>query len=67
MMDKGRYYCGHCQEKISKTLYFTHKRLYYNCDTGEWVRKCDLEPASPEPIIEEFTFPDDDNSVSEIM
>jgi hypothetical protein len=23
----GRYYCNHCDEKVSKTLYFAHKKL----------------------------------------
>ena len=26
------YYCGHCKEEISKTLFFQHKRRYYDSD-----------------------------------
>ena len=29
---KRRYYCLHCEEKVSKTLYFQHKRFFLNSD-----------------------------------
>ena len=34
-MDK-RFHCDHCGEKISKTLYYQHKRLYYSSSTNSW-------------------------------
>ena len=38
-METGkRFYCGHCDEKISKTLYYQHKRIYYNSKTHKWNR-----------------------------
>ena len=29
-------YCGHCDEEVSRTKYYTHKRLYYDRDKKEW-------------------------------
>lgn len=46
-----RYYCGHCEEKISKTLYFKHKKLYYDAVTKEWMKGSD-----PSMEIDEFDF-----------
>ena len=28
-------YCGHCDEEVSRTKYYTHKRLYYDRDKKE--------------------------------
>lgn len=36
LVDRRRFYCEHCGEKISKTLYYQHKRLYYSYDRQEW-------------------------------
>ena len=38
-----RYYCGHCKEKISKTLYYSHKRLFYDITTRQWRSKSEAE------------------------
>lgn len=30
------YFCGHCNEEVSKTLFFQHRKLYYDKRNGEW-------------------------------
>ena len=30
------YFCEHCDDYVSKTLYFKHKRLYYDRKTKIW-------------------------------
>lgn len=30
-------FCGHCKEYHSKTIYFQHKRLYFNKESNEWL------------------------------
>ena len=32
------YFCGHCEERISKTLYFKHRRIYYDNRTKQWAK-----------------------------
>ena len=55
-----RYYCNHCEEKVSKTLYFTHKQLYYDHTTEEWIKRDDEENQSG---VADFTFSDSDNGM----
>ena len=57
---KGRYYCGHCGKKVSKTLYFNHKRAYYIADTEEWIKT----PAAGRDHEVDFTFSDSEDGVS---
>ena len=35
-MSEKRFHCGHCGEKVSKTLYYQHKRLYYSSAFNTW-------------------------------
>ena len=30
-------FCGHCKEYLCKTVYFQHKRLYFNKKSNEWL------------------------------
>ena len=30
-------FCGHCKEYLCKTVYFQHKRLYFNKESNEWL------------------------------
>ena len=53
---KRIYYCGHCNEKVSKTLYFQHKRLYYSSRTHKWKR--DEVPSCSKSS---FSFSDTEN------
>ena len=57
---KGRYYCGHCEEKISKTLNFKHKRLYYNPDSEEWTLSKDVQENYE--TIADFVFSSDSDA-----
>ena len=52
-------------EKISKTLYYQHKRLYYSSASNTWRRNDDqaegrhAQPSlTPKLVIEEFNFSD---------
>lgn len=30
-------FCGHCKEYLCKTVYFQHKRLYFNKESNKWL------------------------------
>ena len=34
---KKRFYCGHCDEYLCKTMFFEHKRLHFNKETNQWL------------------------------
>ena len=36
---RSKHFCGHCNKKLSKTLYFKHKKLYYNSRNKCWRSK----------------------------
>lgn len=50
-----RFHCGHCGEKISKSLYFEHKRLYYSSHSNTWD---EVQVTKREEPFEDFTFSD---------
>ena len=59
----GKYLCGHCNQKISKTLYYQHKKLFYSASTKSWKKEIKgitqrKEVNSPEP--QDFRFSDDE-------
>ena len=63
-MDK-RFHCEHCGEKVSKTLYYQHKRLYYSSSSNTWKSKdpdtdpgVDVRFEAPKRVREEFNFSD---------
>jgi hypothetical protein len=63
----GRYYCNHCDEKVSKTLYFAHKKLYYNHTTEEWIKSVDChQEDQPDGDDIDFTFSDSDSGMCSI-
>lgn len=35
----SRYYCGHCEQKLSKTLFFQHKKMYFDKATNTWRKE----------------------------
>ena len=37
--DGKKYFCGHCNAPISKTLFFKHKRLFYDPHLKVWKNK----------------------------
>ena len=58
-----RFHCGHCNEKISKTLYFQHKKIYYNPSTQVW-KKSTTVPSGSNADVEEFTFSESEMEMS---
>ena len=32
-------FCPHCGGEVAKKTYQTHKRLYYDSDTDQWVKR----------------------------
>ena len=36
MSGTKKYFCGHCKRFVSKTLFFKHKKLYYDHKTKQW-------------------------------
>lgn len=61
---RGRYYCGHCREKISKTLYFSHKQLYYDVVQQKWRNEADQNQSSHTEQLpdQDFTFSDSEET-----
>lgn len=39
MADIGKYHCPHCEIVLSKKSYDAHKRLYYDEDASQWIKK----------------------------
>ena len=35
----NRFYCGHCEQEVSRRTLYTHKRLYYNRMSKEWSKQ----------------------------
>lgn len=33
-----RFFCGHCNQNLSKTVFYQHRRLYYNIALNEWSK-----------------------------
>ena len=34
-----RYFCDHCEQELSKTSYFKHKRLFYDRTSESWQKE----------------------------
>lgn len=47
------FYCEHCDETLSRSAYWKHRKAYFNPTTNEWTKK---EPS------EHDTFSQTDNS-----
>lgn len=64
----NRFYCEHCGEKVSKTFYYQHKKLYYTADKQQWERNLADEEVSYHSSSEEedFTFSDNEDSIREV-
>ena len=60
---EGRFYCEHCGEKVSKTLYYQHKKLYYTVDKQQWEKNSDeVSHGVASKEDEDFTFSDHEES-----
>ena len=58
--EKRRLYrCGHCDELISKTLYFQHKRLYYSVHNRQWKKSSSIacDCSEQESPVSDFIIP----------
>lgn len=38
-MSDSTTFCPHCQQNLSKKSFIKHKRLYYDSDTDQWMKK----------------------------
>ena len=54
-----RFHSGHCGEKISKTLYYQHKRLYYSA-ANSWRNDSESGCTLNHSSEKEFIFSDDE-------
>ena len=65
---ESRFYCEHCGEKVSKTLYYQHKKLYYVANKQQWKRTAADEEVSHHSASEDedFTFSDQEDSNMEV-
>ena len=50
-----RFHCQHCNEKVSKTLYYQHKSRYYCPLSRSWIKESSNKYT---PAVEDFTFSD---------
>lgn len=64
--------CPHCNFSLSKKAYETHKRLYYNTESDQWIKKHCLIPdeqidslVTTELALEECEFDLDDSENSD--
>lgn len=55
------YLCGHCDQELSKTSYYQHKKIYFDTTKKEWRK----EMIRPLAEVEEFTFEDSDMDIAE--
>lgn len=63
--ENARFYCEHCGEKISKTLYYQHKGLYYSTATRMWQKALAANSDDERAICEdEFKFSDTESIIS---
>lgn len=62
-MERGgekRFHCDHCGEKISRSLYFEHKRLFYSSVSNTWDKES--LPVDKKEPIQDFSFSDNETS-----
>ena len=59
-----RYFCGHCNRQLSKTLFFRHKRMFFDRKARKWSSvKVISDDTTSEPFT--LTSSDDDSSDEE--
>ena len=44
MDERKRVHCIHCGEFVSKKTFLAHKRIYYDSDSDQWIKKKELDP-----------------------
>ena len=45
-MDERRIHCTHCGGLVSKKTFLAHKRVYYDSNSDQWVKRRELDPES---------------------
>ena len=62
LVSRKRLYCPHCDEQLSRSLYYQHKQLYYDSTQHEWKK---YRPTTPTVSDVNFEFsPDKDHRAS---
>lgn len=56
---RGRYFCGHCKTHLSKTVFFRHKRLFYDRKAKRWSRRRVVDEVLVTAASEPFTLSSD--------
>ena len=54
--NKRYYYCEHCKEDISKTLYFQHRKLFYDPKLNLWQSGSSIEDHQQLQNESDFSF-----------
>ena len=54
--NQSLFYCGHCNERLSKTQFYKHKKLFYDRKNKKW-----LKDSTYDDVDEEFEFSDDED------
>ena len=58
---RKRLYCPHCDEHVSRSLYYQHKQLYFDSTQHQWKRcKPSASTCTPSDVNFEFS-PDEDH------
>lgn len=53
---RKRVYCPHCDEYVSRSLFYQHKQLYFDELQQEWMGITDTAASSlPPEVVFEFT------------
>ena len=58
----SRFFCGHCGERVSRSLYYRHKKLFYSNSEGKWRKNEEHTTASSDTDgYQEFSFSDSED------
>ena len=61
---RKRLYCPHCDEHVSRSLYYQHKQLYFDSTQHQWKRyRTSTSTCTPSDVNFEFS-PDKDHCTS---
>ena len=57
-VSSSTYLCEHCDQHISKTLYYQHKKFFYSADSGTWKKiTAEVNKAATIQIILNYLHP----------
>lgn len=55
-IEKKKYFCGHCNAFVSKTLYYKHKKLYYDRRAKAWKSNRVVKSSEDGVLEEDFVL-----------